>query len=295
MKRFTFACLWLLTTQAFALSSIFDSLQQEYSKAHAPIVKSALGAWAGYCVHSHDPNQKWPAVYVHKTQTDPQTNIEAFSQTYFWEKKDSAHYFSTFTWERLNQYQPYVEWTRKEQWQPTQLIEDALTNRFDLPNGGSIIRAVRVSETEFSQTFLVEVRRQTNKGTEVLSHCAFHKPLPSKNSPTNSPTVSVQTGPLTNTYTEIQLPLQDRRMNQLIIQKPPGEVVFLSRVEVISETGKVFSFQPIQFPQGDAVALEFSEAQKIYSVRFFVEGRVSNLWIYGLTSPSHHLREALVP
>jgi len=296
MKRFNlFVFLVLLGGRSFALSSVFETLQNEFSKAHAPIVKKALGAWSGFCVHAHEPNQKWPSVYVHQGHINPQTNLDSFSQTYFWQKKDSPHYFSHFTWEQLNQYQPYLDWAKKEQWKPTEIVNDSLTNYFDLPNGGTIVRSVRVSETEFSQTLLLEIRRETIKGTETLSQCSFHKPLAQKVSSPQTPTVSVQTGPLSNTYAEIKFPLQERRMEKLIIEKPQGERVILSRVEVIAETGQIFVFQPIQFPQGNAMALEFPQSQRLHAVRFFVEGQVSNLWIYGLTSPSHRLLEALVP
>lgn len=286
--------LWVIGSQAFGGGSVFEALQQDYSKAHAPTVKEALGAWAGYCVHSHEPNQKWPAVYIHQGHIDSQTNLEALSQTYFWEKNNSIGYFSHFTWEQLNQYPPYVEWSKKEQWRPTEIANDSLTNRFELPNGGTVFRSVRVRETEFTQTVLLEIRRETSKTTEILSQCAFDNHIPKKTSSPNTYTVSMQTGPLSDVYTEIKFPFQDRRMNQLVIQKPQGEIIFLSRVQVTSDTGRVFSFQPIQFAQSDAVALEFPEAQKLHSVRFFVEGRVSNLWVYGLTSPSHRRLGALV-
>jgi len=279
----------------FAESSIFKNLQDQFSRSSAPQQKESLGAWAGFCVQADEADRKWPAVYVHTGHVDAISNVEVFSQTYFWEKKEPVDFFAQFSWNQLQSYVPYVNWTQREQWQPTQIISDALTNVFTLPNGGAIIRSVRLSETEFSRTFLMEVNRKTVKGEEVISMCAFSHAIPRENAISPGPTVSIQTGPLSHTYAEVKLPMQSNPMKTLVIQKRPGESVVLSEVQLVLDNGKVLHYDAITFSGGEAVALQANGPFRAQSIRFYVMGSVSSLWLYGSTSPSHHQQGELVP
>jgi len=273
----------MLGVSAFAAPTSFESLQEEFQKSSLPPHKEALGTWAGHCIHSHEPETLWPAVYVNKAILENSSNTEKLSQTYFWEKRKESDFFMGFSAEQLNQYGPYMNWIQKEQWTPTVVSNDSLTNTFELSSGGTIIRSVRITETEFTRTYLMEVARKTTKGTENISYCSFSKELETKTPDENTPTFWVHTGALVNTFAEVKLPLQKRAMKSLVIRKRSGEAVTLSKIEVLLDTGKVMYFAPTSFENGDAVAFitEHKFPFRAVAIRFYVMGFASDLEIYG--------------
>lgn len=273
----------MIAGSVFAGPTAFDNLHEEFRKSSVPPTKEALGYWAGHCIHSHEPETRWPAIYVNRAILDPQSNTEKLSQTYFWEKRKEADFFMNFSAQQVNQYGPFMNWSEKEQWSPTFISEDALTNTFEL-SSGTIIRSVRITETEFSRNFLMQVSRKTAKGTEIISYCSFSKELETQTPEENTPTFIVHTGPIGNTFAEIRFPLQKRAMKSLVIQKPTNQLITLSQIEVLLDTGKVMYFAPSNFEKGDAIALqsEYLFPFRAVAIRFHISGMASDLQIYGL-------------
>jgi hypothetical protein len=272
-----------LGISAFAAPTSFESLQDEFQKSSLPPHKEALGAWAGHCIHSHEPETLWPAVYVNKAILDTASNTEKLSQTYFWEKRKEPDFFTGFSVEQLNQYGPYMNWIQKEQWSPTVISDDSLSNTFELSSGGTIIRSVRITETEFTRTYLMQVTRKTTKGLENISYCSFSKEMESKTPDENNPTFLIHTGALVNTFAEVKLPLQKRAMKTLVVRKRNGEAVTLSKIEVLLDSGKVMYFAPTSFENGDSVGFttEYKSPFRALAIRFYVMGFASDLEIYG--------------
>ncbi|MFM8269356.1 MAG: hypothetical protein ACKN9V_04135, partial [Pseudomonadota bacterium] len=284
MRRLFPSILFLIfSIQIFAVPTQFENLDSHFRRALSPSQKGALGYWAGHCVHSHDPETRWPAVYVHKAILDSTSNVERMSQTYFWEKRTDPSYFLRFSTQQIEQYSPYRSWAQKEQWTTTEKVQDSLTNTFELPNGGTIVRSVRVDETEFTRTYLMQVNRRTPKGTETISYCSFSQELETTVPVENSPTFWVHTGPVGNTFAEIRLPFQKRAMKSLVIRKKMGEVATLSQIEVFREDGTKMMFSPTSFEKGDAIALNSESGLpfRAVAVRFYILGFVSDLEIYG--------------
>lgn len=283
VRSFVTALILLVSSQMFAAPTVFQNLESEFQRALSPTQKGALGYWAGHCVHSHDPETRWPAVYIHKAILDNSSNVERLSQTYFWEKRNDPGYFLSFSAQQINQYGPYLSWSQKEQWTTTDVFDDSLTNTFELPSGGTIVRSVRVDETEFTRTYLMQVSRKTVKNNEVISYCAFNTELEANTPNENTPTFLVRTGFIGNTFAEIKLPFQKRAMKSLVIQKRAGESITLSKIEVIQDNGKVMYFAPIAFEKGDSVALtnEYLFPFRAVAVRFYIMGLASDLEIYG--------------
>jgi len=283
LKAFSRFALLVVGFQAYAGLTPFQTLQDDFQKAGVPSPKGELGYWAGHCIHSHDPETRWPAVYVHKAILEGASNVEKISQTYFWEKRNQPDFFMNFSAQQINQYGPYANWTQKEQWTPAMIVGDSLTNTFELSNGGTIIRSVRIVETEFTQMYLMQVARRTAKGTENISYCSFSKELEKVTPDQNTPTFLIHTGALVNTFAEIKLPVQNRPMRSLIIRKRNGEAVTLSKIELIQDNGKVMYFEPTSFEKGDSIALktEYGYAFRAVAIRFYVMGFASDLEIYG--------------
>lgn len=267
----------------FAGPNPFETLQDDFQKANMPAQKEALGYWAGHCIHSHDPETRWPAVYVSKTILDSNSNIEKISQTYFWEKRNDAAFFLGLSVQQLNQYGPFMSWIQKEQWTSTEMINNSLTNTFNLPSGGTILRSLRVDETEFTRTYLMQVSRKTEKNNEVISYCAFSTEMMSATPDENIPTFSVHTGVIGNTFADIRLPFQQRAMKSLVIKKRMGEAITLSSIEVLREDGKTMYFAPVAFEKGESVGLidKYALPFRAVAVRFYVSGLASDLEIYG--------------
>jgi len=272
-----------LSLSVFAEMTPFQKLEEEFQKSSIPTDKEALGTWAGQCIHSLAPESLWPAVYVNKAILDPASNTERLSQTYFWEKRNDPGFFKGFSEEQLNQYGPFMSWIQKEQWSPTTISNDSLVNTFELPSGGTMIRSVRITETEFTRTYLLQVARKTVKGTENISYCTFSKELQTKTPTENTPTFYVHTGALVNTFAEIKLPIQARAMKSLVVRKRSGEAVTLSKIEVLLDSGKVMYFAPTSFENGDSVGFttEYKYSFRAVAIRFYVMGFASDLEIFG--------------
>jgi hypothetical protein len=279
MKFFVLSVL-VLGLQAFGQTS-FQQLETDYRRALGPKTKGGLGTWAGHCIHSHDPEKKWPAVYVNRTILDKESNLEKSTQTYFWEKTEDIHYFKKFTLSELNRYQPYVTWAQKEQWTSVEMVEDALTNTFQLSQGGTIIRSLRINETEWSKTYLLQVARKKDQQMEVLSYCEFSTPMRDVPEYTPAP-VSIHTGAMANTWVELKLPAQKAPITRLGIRKRMGEQIGISRVQILTDTGKVLSYGETVFGAGNEMAfgdngLFFRPA----GITFYISGFASDLEIYG--------------
>jgi hypothetical protein len=280
MKSF-FSLVWLLASvQVFGLTQ-FEHLQSDYQKAFGPKTKAGLGTWAGHCIHSHEPEKKWPAVYVNRTVLDKESNIEKTTQTYFWEKIEDVNFFKKFTWTELNRYQPYVNWTKKEQWTGVEIVNDSLTNTFQLSQGGTIHRSLRINETEMSKTYILQVVRKRDSEEEVLSFCEFSSEL--RDVPEYSPAPgAIHTGAMANTWVELRLPANKPAITQLVIRKRVGEQVGISRVQIMTDTGKVLSYGETVFGAGNEMA--FGDNGLLFrpvAIRFYLAGYTSNLEIYG--------------
>lgn len=260
----------------------FQQLQDDYQRATGPKAKAGLGTWAGHCIHSHEPEKKWPAVYVNRTVLDKESNLEKTSQTYFWEKIEDSTYFKKFTLSELNRYQPYMNWTQKEQWTPVEMNQDSLTNSFKLSQGGIVIRSLRINETEWSKTYLLQVTRKTETLTEALSYCEFTQEM--REGLDYSPVpVSIHTGALGNTWVELKLPANKAPVTSLVIRKRVGEQMGISRVQILTETGKVLSYGETVFGAGTEMA--FGDNGLLFrpaGISFYLSGYASDLEIYGL-------------
>lgn len=274
----------VLSTGAFARSNPFERLQSQFQRASVPSQKETVGYWAGHCVQAQEPDKRWPAVYLSRMVIDPASAFtESYSQTYFWERRNTPDFFMGFTAEQLNQYSPYRDWVQKEQWLPSFIEDDSLTNEFQLSNGSKVIRSVRINETEFTLNYLMQVVWRTSKGDQIVSYCSFSKELEVTSAGETSPTFKIQTGFLADTYAEIRLPSQVRAMKALVVRKKSGEAFTLSRLEITQDTGRIMYFAPTYFENDNAIGFtqEGQQPFRAASIRFYLSGAVSDLEIYG--------------
>ena len=280
MKKWMGLLVFVVAVQGFGLTQ-FEQLQSDYQKAFGPKTKGGLGTWAGHCIHSHEPEKKWPAIYSNRTVLDKESNIEKSTQTYFWEKIEDVGFFKKFTLSELNRYQPYVNWTKKEQWTGVDILNDSLTNTFQLSQGGTIIRSLRVNETELSKTYLMQVTRKRDAQEEVLSYCEFSTEV--KDVPGYTPAPgSIHTGPVANTWLELRLPANKPAITRLVLRKRTGEQIGISRVQILTDTGKVLSYGETAFGAGNEMA--FGDNGFLFrpaGISLYVSGYASDLEIYG--------------
>lgn len=279
MKK-TISLIVLVCVQAFSQTS-FENLKADYQRALGPKTKGGLGTWAGICVHSHEPEKKWPAVYVNRTVLDKESNIERTTQTYFWEKNENVNYFKQFSLSELFRYQPYVNWAQKEQWTSVDMLNDSLTNTFKLSQGGTIVRSLRVNETEWNKTYILQVARRTDRDLETLSYCEFSTEVRDVPDYTPAP-VSIHTGAVGNTWVELKLPANKAAITRLVIRKRMGEAIDLSRVQILTDTGKVLSYGPTTFGAGNEMAFADNGLWfRPVGISFYLAGFASDLEIFG--------------
>lgn len=265
-------------------STSFKNLEEAFSRALAPHHMKAFGSWAGNCIHSHDPERAWPAVFVSRAVLEESSNLEKMTQTYFWEKRNNPDFFMTFSLDALRRYQPFLEWLKKEQWTPVQLSSEGITNTFELSQGGKVVRTLRIDETEFNTVFYLQVKKFSSAGQETLSYCSFSKELMPLAAP-GSALFSMQTGPLQNTWVEVILPPFQGNLRNLRVRKNPQDLIRLSQLEIRLKNGSKLHYSPVAFEKGNEV--DFYDQNALYlkaeSIRFYVEGWATNLEVVGVS------------
>lgn len=279
---------WIVLLSLFQLTSwaetAFNTMEESFSRALVPQSVKALGSWAGHCVHSHEPDKQWPAVFESRAVLDEASNLETLTQTYFWEKRNEPDFFLRFSLDALNRYQPFLDWLKKEQWTPVQITSDGVTNTFELSQGGTISRSLKVDETEFSTVFYLQVKKTSSLGEQIISYCAFSQKLNPLAVP-GTPLFSMQTGPLQNTWVDVVLPTYQGNLRNLRIRKNAQDPIRLSQVEIKLKNGSKLYYSPVLFEKGPEI--DFYNENALYlkadSIRFYLEGWASNLEVIGIS------------
>lgn len=283
MNKWIFLVGILVTLGAQAAPTEFERLGTAFNQAQGPQKKAVLGYWAGSCVHAHDPNTRWPAVYVNKTLLDSETNTERVTQTYFWERNSDVDFYKRLTVPQLLQHTPYVQWAQREQWSEVEIIDQAFTNTFKLTEGGTIVRSVRVIESEFSKTFLLRVLKKNENQASVISFCELNTSLGSQPAQTEETSFWMRTGAVGNTFVDIQVPFQHRFSRSVVIRKNAGANAILSDIQIVLIDGKVLHYGDATFEKGPAIELWPSTdvGIKVASIRFAVIGTASQIEVFG--------------
>lgn len=283
MNKWIFLLGVIVALEAQAAPTEFERLDTAFNQAQGPQKKAVLGYWAGNCVHAHDPSMRWPAVYVSKTLLDSETNTERVTQTYFWERNPDVDFYKRLTVPQLLQHTPYVKWAQREQWNEVEIINQAFTNHFNLTDGGTIVRSVRVIESEFSKTVLLQVLKKTENQASVISYCELNTSLGSQPSQTEETSFWIRTGAVGNTFLDLQVPFQHRFSRSIVIRKNAGANAILSDIKILLVDGKVLHYGDATFEAGNAIELWPSTdvGIKVASIRFAVIGTASQIEVFG--------------